>query len=76
MNMQRLVKKIQGMEAKELDCVFAAALDRKIRLYPDWEIIYLALKRDDPVLRKQMVRQMLQILEQEASGGEAAPSSG
>lgn len=66
MNIQRLVKRIQGMEAGELDCVFAAALDRKIRLYPDWEIIYLALKRDDPVLRKQMIRQMLQLLEQEA----------
>ncbi len=67
MNIQRLVKRIQSMEAGELDCVFAAALDRKIRLYPDWEIIYLALKRDDPVLRKQMVRQMLQLLEQEGS---------
>lgn len=69
MNRKRLVKMIQRMEAGELECVFAAALDRKIHLYPDWEIIYLALKRDDPVLRKQMVRRMLHFMEQETSDG-------
>ncbi len=62
MNIRRLVKKMRKSDAITVDAVFQAALERKMELYPEWEIIYLALERENRESRKEIVRVMLEVI--------------
>ncbi len=59
MNIRRTVKKIQKADRVTIDAVLNAALIRKMELYPEWEIIYLALSRDDKEKRQEAVHAVL-----------------
>ncbi len=60
MNIRRLKRKLERADGALIDSIFDTVLNRKMQLYPDWEILYLALPKDDAQMRKETIKFALQ----------------
>ena len=59
MELEELLIRISKMEPESLEVILNAAFERKRELYPDWDIIYLALPKEDWQERKRTLTMAL-----------------
>ncbi len=62
--MEKLIEKILCLNQAELDEVMQAIETWYRIAYPDWDVVYIALHKD-PVLRKQELSHILDLLANE-----------
>lgn len=65
MNMEEVVKEINRADAVLTDILMDAVFARKRQLFPDWEICYIALPKEDREERENTLKMLLE-LEQKA----------
>lgn len=53
MEVQQVLNYIRQAEPGEIGDILEAAVARKRELYPEWEMVYLALPKNDPEERKR-----------------------
>ncbi len=68
MNIRKLRKKLEKADMAVIDGVFDLVLDRKRNEYTQWEIIYLALPKEDTQKRNGILHAILEGLIQEPEG--------
>lgn len=49
---------------KQIDQILEAAIERRAELFPDWEMAYIVLPKNDPEKRTEMLRRMVKIEEE------------
>lgn len=54
---------LSGASAEQTDAVLRAAVKRRQELYPDWDVAYVALPKNDTKRRSEMLREMLKFEE-------------
>ena len=57
-----VIRWIESMNSAEMDAILSAIIDRYSLLYPESELIYLFLPRNDMVERKQILHQVVTFL--------------
>lgn len=60
--MDEILLKIEKAELAEIDELLGAAIDRKRELFPEWEILYLAMPKYDTKGWKQILDQVYSYL--------------
>ena len=63
--MEALMDRIWELSPGELDEVFEEVLNRKRTLYPDEEILYMTLPKNNPEERNRMIECIIGFLEKE-----------
>ena len=53
MRMNIMMQEIRKADPAEIDMILEAAVARKRELYPQWEMVYIALPKNDPEERKR-----------------------
>ena len=53
MDMKKVLESIRNADTTEIGDILEAAVQRKRELYPEWEMVYLALPKNDPQERKR-----------------------
>ncbi len=61
--MDEVYRKIEEAGLEEVDELLGAAIDRKRELFPDWEILYLAMPKGDTQKWKETLGQIYLYLE-------------
>lgn len=56
--MDEVFMKIEEAGLEEIDELLSAALDRKRELFPEWEIVYLAMPKKDTQQWKRILDQV------------------
>ncbi len=64
MTTKAIIRAIARADAESIDPILEAAMRRKRALYPDWELIYAALPRQEGKTR-QTAEQILRLLNRE-----------
>ena len=59
----RMVENIRSANVTEIDDILKLAVERRRELFPDWDMVYLALPKNDPEERKRTIDQALIWLE-------------
>ena len=59
----QFTKKIKMASKYEVDEYLMAAMDRKRELYPDWELIYMAIPKNNEEDRRATIRFIVDMLE-------------
>ena len=54
---------IKDMNAEEIDLTMHALIARKGQIYTDWEILYMAVPKEDPVERKKSISYIMEMLQ-------------
>ena len=52
MGLEDLLKEIECADAEKVEDIISAAFKRKRELYPQWDLIYLAMPKNKPEERK------------------------
>ena len=61
---EKIIRRLlRSANVKQVDAVLKAAGERRGGLFPQWEVIYLSLPKNDPEQRLEMLRQILKIEE-------------
>lgn len=60
--MDEILMKIENAELGEIDELLGASMDRKRELFPEWEILYLAMPKYDSQRWKQILDQVYEYL--------------
>ncbi len=68
--MEELLRRIEELDDEGLQEVVAAARHRYSELFPEWEVVYIALHKE-PELRKQELKNLLTILEKPLQEGQS-----
>lgn len=55
-----LCKLMESATLQQVDAVLMAAVKRREELFPDWEMAYIALPKNDPELRSKILGKMVQ----------------
>lgn len=55
--LKRIMRDIQKADAREVDEILDAAMARRKQLYPDWEMVYFAVPKNDP-RERQLLKEM------------------
>ncbi len=53
--MKDILKFIQEAGAAEVDAIFEASFDRKRELYPQWDLFYFAMPREEGEERRRTI---------------------
>lgn len=61
MDIAEIVVQIQKMDASQVDTVLDAAMERRGILFPEWDMTYVALPKNDWDDRKQTLEYLLAI---------------
>lgn len=61
--MDEIIMKIEEANEAQIDELLSTAIERKRELFPDWEILYLALPKRDTRQWKQILDQVYAYLE-------------
>lgn len=61
--MDEVYMKIEEAGVEEIDELLSAAIDRKRELFPEWEILYLALPKRDTQKWQEILNQVYSYLE-------------
>lgn len=48
---ESMLQRIRQLDASQLEPILMAALDRKRELFPQWDILYITMPKDDPIQR-------------------------
>ncbi len=56
--MDEILKKIEEADPGEIDELLSTAIERKRELFPDWEILYLAMAKKDTEKWKEILEQV------------------
>ena len=59
---QEVIDRITQAEAGEIQEYVAAAFNRYRQLYPEWDITYMAIPKNDPEDRKRTIQYMIEML--------------
>ena len=59
-----IIYAIQQADTTWIDTILDAALARRQDLYPNWDMTYIALPKDDPKERSRLLSQITQILQE------------
>ena len=62
--MEKLMKKIEDANTEELSRIVHAVIRRYSVLYPEWEVVFYSLHRDDEQRRKE-ISGLIQMLTRE-----------
>ena len=60
-----IVSYIENADEEMVDCIIELAFQRRRKLFPDWDMIYFALPKNDPAERKRLLEQSLEVLMKE-----------
>ncbi len=63
MGESQFLREIEKMDSTELDAILHAAMERHRVLFPDWEIVYVSLPRNDLEMREKYLKMMMEFLE-------------
>jgi len=55
-----LCRLLASANIKQVDSILKASVKRREELAPDWEMVYIALPKNDRKLRGEMLEKMLQ----------------
>ena len=61
MSVEELKKQISNADSAQIDILLEAAFARKRELYPQWDIQYMALPKDDWEERRKIMEFMLEM---------------
>lgn len=61
--MDEVYMKIEEAGVEEIDELLSAAIDRKRELFPEWEILYLALPKRDTQKWQEILNQVYSYLD-------------
>ena len=61
MSMEELQRQIRNADSTQIDILLEAAFARKRELYPQWDIQYMALPRDDWEERRKILDYVLKM---------------
>lgn len=73
-SMNELLEKIRKADQKEIDRLLDAVILRKRELFPNWEILYLALPKDDTQQRNAILDRVHTYLVSEQDRGQEGSS--
>ena len=62
MNFENVLEYIKNMNAEEIDLTMQALIDRKREIYADWEIVYMAVPKENPVEREMSILYLIEML--------------
>ena len=65
---------IERASRKRIDEIICAAMRRKEALFPDWEICYLALPKNDRENRQRILEKMLELEKRSEDVQKSIPS--
>ena len=65
MDSESVLRLIENADEETLDCILNAVFERRKSLFPDWEMIYFSLPKNNPKERKMILVQALDILMRE-----------
>ena len=65
MAIREIVDYVEKATEEEVDCILNAVFQRRRKLFPDWDMIYFALPKNDPAERKRLLEQSLEVLMKE-----------
>ena len=65
MEIGQIVDYVEKATEEELDGILNAVFQRRRKLFPDWDMIYFALPKNDPAERKRLLEQALEVLMKE-----------
>ena len=60
-NLSGVMDRIGHADDIEINEIIQAVIRRYQRVYPDWEVVFLALPKNDPVERKRLLETILNI---------------
>ena len=63
MKFENVMEYIKNMNAGEIDLAMHALIERKREIYADWEMVYMAIPKEDPVERAQSIQYLIQMLQ-------------
>ena len=61
MNTDEIIEQIMKADTSRIDDLLHAVFERKRALYPQWDILYLAIPRDDWNERRRILESALQM---------------
>lgn len=56
MQLETVLKEIEGADTREIDYILDAAMNRKRELYPSWEIVYYAHAKEEAEKLEEIIR--------------------
>ena len=65
MNVKSICKYISNADETSVDQILESAFNRRRLLFPDWDMIYFALPKNNSAERKWMLEQALEVLMRE-----------
>lgn len=63
MNLDAVIREIDQADSVETEVLMEVIFERKRQLYPDWDICYLALPKEDWEKRKKILHGILRLEE-------------
>ena len=69
MNLGAIIREIEQANHEETEVLMEVIFERKRELYPDWDICYLALPKEDWKAREQILRGIVNLEEKMRSIG-------
>lgn len=60
MILEAVIREIETANAMETEVLMDVVFERKRQLFPDWEMIYLALPKEDRVRRELTLKNLLE----------------
>ena len=63
MNFERAIDYIKNMNPEEIDLTMNALISRKREIYTDWEILYMAIPKENPKERAQTIQYIIEMLQ-------------
>ncbi len=67
LGMHFIMRLVNRADSVEIDTILDAALARRQDLYPNWDMTYIALPKDDPKERSRLLSQIIQILQERSN---------
>lgn len=66
--MEAILERIDAATTSEIDGILHVALERKRELYPEWDIYYVAVPKEEGETRQKTLESILRILKREREG--------
>ena len=67
LTLDMIIHAVQQADTTWIDTILDAALARRQDLYPNWDMTYIALPKDDPKERSRLLSQITQILQERSN---------
>ena len=62
MNMENVLSYIDDADGRTTDRILDAVLERRRELFPEWDMVYFALPKNDPKEREALMKRVWELL--------------